>query len=67
MDYDFENFTEWVMSMMPNIHTNKNIPQEIKDSWIELALAENINNLHESVVVFENGNIGIDFETRGFN
>ena len=67
IDYWFENYKEWIMQMMPNIHTNNNIPQEIKDSWIELALTNNVENLHESVAVFENGNIGIDFETRGFN
>jgi len=67
IDYWFENYKEWIMQMMPNIHTNKNIPQEIKDSWIELALTNNVENLHESCVVQENGNIGIDFETRGFN
>jgi hypothetical protein len=59
MGYYFEGdgYRQWIMSMMPNIHSNKNIPQEIKDSWIELALSENIENLHENVAVFENGSM----------
>lgn len=47
MEYEMD-FNGWVMDMMPNIHTNNYIPQEVKDSWIELALTLNIEQLYES-------------------
>ena len=46
MDYKMD-LDNWVMNMMPNIHINKNIPKEIKDSWIELALVTNVQHLYE--------------------
>lgn len=48
MGYEMD-LDNWVMNMMPNIHTNKNIPKEIKDSWIELALVTNVQYLYESM------------------
>ena len=44
-DFDFD-FGAWVMAMMPNIHNNKNLPQDIKDSWIGLAVTINVNKLY---------------------
>lgn len=37
--------------MMPNIHTNNNIPQDIKDAWIELCVVENSDLIIEEVIV----------------
>ncbi len=42
---------ELLNEMMPNIHTNKNIPQDIKDAWIELCVVENSDLIIEEVVV----------------
>ena len=48
---NFINFDVDIQGMlkqvMPNIHTNPNIPQEIKDAWIGLATETNIKHLHE--------------------
>jgi hypothetical protein len=48
MGYEMD-LDNWVMDIMPNIHTNKNIPKEIKDSYIELALVTNLQYLYESI------------------
>ena len=37
--------------MMPNIHANNNIPQDIKDAWIEMCVAENSNLINEEVCI----------------
>lgn len=47
MSYEMD-FNGLIMGMMPNIHTNNYIPQEVKDAWIELALINNIDQLYES-------------------
>ena len=44
--WDFD-FNGWVMATMPSIHKNKNLPQEIKDSWINLAVTLNVEHLHD--------------------
>ena len=45
-DWDFD-IEGWVMGMMPNIHKNKNLPQDIRDSWINLAMEINVKHLHD--------------------
>jgi hypothetical protein len=47
MDYEMD-FNGWIMAILPNIHANNYIPQEVKDAWIELALINNIEQLYES-------------------
>lgn len=49
-ELDMEGFLN---EMMPNIHHNNNIPQEVKDAWIELCVIENVNLLSEEVVLAE--------------
>ena len=50
-----EDFTldikEFLNEMMPNIHANNNIPQDIKDAWIELCAVENSYLIIEEVVI----------------
>lgn len=45
---DFKGF---LSEMMPNIHSNNNIPQDIKDAWIELCIAENGDLIMEEVSI----------------
>ena len=45
------NMKELLNEMMPNIHTNNNIPQDIKDAWIELCVVENSDLIIEEVVI----------------
>ena len=36
--------------MMPCIH-NSDLPQEIKDSWVQFSVEQNISELHEQVYI----------------
>ena len=41
----------FLSEMMPNIHSNNNIPQDIKNAWIELCVAENGDLINEEVIM----------------
>ena len=45
------DFKEFLNEMMPNIHTNNNISQDIKDAWIELCVVENSDLIIEEVII----------------
>lgn len=44
-EFDIQGFTNETMS---EIH-NSNLPQEIKDAWIEMAMTFNVGELRETV------------------
>lgn len=45
------DFKELLNEMMPNIHENNNIPQDVKDAWIELCVVENGDLIFEEVII----------------
>lgn len=46
------NMKQMVSDMMPNIHSNTKVPDDIKDAWIELCVTENIDKLHDYVILW---------------
>ena len=46
------NMKQMASDMMPNIHNNPKVPDDIKDAWIELCVTENIDNLHDYVILW---------------
>lgn len=44
----FMNSNELVRDIMPNIHNNPNVPEDIKNACIEILLINNIDKLYES-------------------
>ena len=55
LSLEMEDFTldtkGFLNEMMPNIHANNYISQDIKDAWIELCVVENVDLIIEEVCI----------------